>query len=378
MAKPLRSEQVTRPKDVQFKHFGVLDSGAQSKASVFTSVTLNAMILLIAILIGAATKATIQKKQEVTLVVPITEKKPEPPQPVVKPPKPLPPTPKIKPEPPKIKIPEVKLPEPPKVPQVKMAEAKPIVMPAPPKQVVAAAAPKPTNVSLARSASVVNNDAHPTAVRLGSTTAAPIQARPSTSAISLYTATTHDATSAKPTTVALGMPGMAGGNSGNGPRATAVNMGNGQPNGSISGTGKRAVEGVKLGGVTNGVPGAKGGNGTGTQAVALGRVAPPPMPAPAAPTKATARSGPEVVYKPRPVYTAEATAMQLEGTVSVHIRVTATGAVEILGITSGLGHGLDESARQAVAATRFRPAHDGSGNPIDWEGVVKVTFQLAT
>ncbi|SNT29371.1 hypothetical protein SAMN05421770_1111, partial [Granulicella rosea] len=27
--------------------------------------------------------------------------------------------------------------------------------------------------------------------------------------------------------------------------------------------------------------------------------------------------------------------------------------------------------------TRFQPAKDASGNPIDWEGIVRVKFQLA-
>ena len=69
--------------------------------------------------------------------------------------------------------------------------------------------------------------------------------------------------------------------------------------------------------------------------------------------------------------------MHLEGTVSVRIRIAANGAVTVLGVTQGLGHGLDESAVRACQGIRAKPALDSSGNPIDWEGVVKITFQLA-
>jgi TonB family protein len=69
--------------------------------------------------------------------------------------------------------------------------------------------------------------------------------------------------------------------------------------------------------------------------------------------------------------------LHLEGTVSVRLRVSAAGRVQVLGVSSGLGHGLDESAENAVRATRFQPALDASGHPTDWEGVVNVAFQLA-
>ena len=86
---------------------------------------------------------------------------------------------------------------------------------------------------------------------------------------------------------------------------------------------------------------------------------------------------PKVLYKPRPEYTAEAIRLHIEGTVSIRLRVTASGSVQVLGVTSDLGHGLGESAIRAVQATRFSPATDAAVNPIDWEGVVNVAFQLA-
>ena len=101
------------------------------------------------------------------------------------------------------------------------------------------------------------------------------------------------------------------------------------------------------------------------------------MPKPAGPAAATAQSGPKVIFKPRPEYTAEATRLHIEGVVSVRIHVSSSGAVQVIGVTSDLGHGLGESAIRAVQATRFQPATDASGHPIDWEGVVNVAFQLA-
>jgi TonB family protein len=69
--------------------------------------------------------------------------------------------------------------------------------------------------------------------------------------------------------------------------------------------------------------------------------------------------------------------MHLEGNVSLRIRVMASGSVQVLGVVHGLGHGLDQSAIQATEATRFRPAMDSSGRPVDWEGVVLVNFQMS-
>ncbi len=92
----------------------------------------------------------------------------------------------------------------------------------------------------------------------------------------------------------------------------------------------------------------------------------------------SAKSAPKVLFKPRPEYTAEAVKLHIEGTVSVRLRVSSSGVVQVLGVTSDLGHGLGDSAVRAVQATRFQPATDASGHPIDWEGVVNVAFQLAS
>jgi TonB family protein len=361
MPKPLRSEQIVQPKDIQFTHFGVLNTGSQGKGSLFTSILINVVIVLIAIILGAVAKVTVENdRKKAELVDPTLIKKPEPPPPpkIVKP---LPPVPEVKPVEPKIVLPEVKI-EPPKVQPVMMPKPLPMVVPAPPKVVVAAAAPKPTTVTLGRSASVVNNSPKPSAVALGRSDnpIAPSN-RPATAAVDLGQ---------------RGLGGMPASNSGTGPRSTTVNLGSGQPNGSLNGGGARAVQGVKLGGITGGT-GTGPGNGIGARNVQLGQSTAVAPIRPAGPVTGPVSSAPQVTYKPQPVYTAEARALHLEGSVSVRVRVLANGTVQVLGVSSGLGHGLDQSALNVAQGMHFKPARDARGNPVDWEGVVKVTFQMA-
>jgi TonB family protein len=362
MAKALRTDDPTPP-NMQFSHFGILHDGQQSKGSLFTSVTINVILAIIICIVGAAAKKTIEETHKLTEITLAPPPKPiEPIKPKVLP-KPLPPPPVAKVEPPRIKVPEFKQPEPIKPITVKMPEPAPEVPPAPPRRVTAPAAPKPVSLAHPQAASVVNNSPHPSPVALGQpdNPIAPSN-RPATSAVNLGQ---------------RGMPGMPSSNSGTGPRSTTVNLGSGSPGSqSMAGNGTRPVQGVKLG-----VPGGTGPlNSTSRTAssapVNLGQATPPPMPKPTAPVAAAAKA-PKVLYKPRPEYTPEAIKLHIEGTVSVRLRVSASGTVQVLGVTSDLGHGLGESAIRAVQATRFQPATDASGNPVDWEGVVNVAFQLA-
>lgn len=362
--KPLRSDDPT-PQNMQFAHFGVLNDGSQSKSSLLTSVALNVILALCAIIIGAAAKKTMDNRIKLThLDEPIPMKKPDEPPPIkIKPPK-IPPPPVAKMEPPKIKLPDVKLPDVPKPPAIKMVQPMPVVLPAPPKVVQPPPAPKVVNLAQAQPAAVVNNSPHPTAVALGSQTnpIAPSN-RPSTTAINLGN---------------KGMSGMPASNNGMGAQSQVVNLGSGSA-GSQNMKGRDnasgAVVGVKLG-VTGGT-GPMNAPGRAPGAVNLGQNTPPPMPKPAGPSAVTAKSGPKVLFKPKPEYTEEARNLHIEGVVSVRLRVSSSGTVEVLGVTSDLGHGLGNSAIRAVQATRFQPATDASGHPIDWEGVVNVAFQLA-
>lgn len=357
MAPPLRSANPELTRSVQFSHFGVLDVGHQSRASTATAVLINVVLLFVVVVIGAAAHKTIVSNTRMTqLIEPIPIKKPEPPKPKIVPPKPKPLPEIVKVEPKIVTPPKIEMPKP---QIVKMDTPKPVVMPVAPQKVVAMAAPKPVNLGHPEAASVPNHDAHPSAVRLGT---------PDSPIPNLH------GPAVAPVNLARGMPGMNGANTGNGPPATKVVLGSGSPEStSIHGTGAVAVAGIP-----HGVP---GGTGTGPAhtagPVSLGQTTPPPMPKPATVAAAPQRSAPKVIYKPKPDYTEEARAQHIEGVVTVHIKVLPSGAVQVVGITRGLGHGLDESATRAIMATRFEPATDASGQPITWDGMVNVAFQLA-
>lgn len=360
MPKPLRSDD-PNPQPVQFAHFGVLNDGTRSKGATITAIIINCTIAALVLILGMIIKTNpIVAKRVAELTLP-----PEPPK-VTPAPKPPPPPPVKLPPPPKIEQPKIKMPDPVKVPEIKPIEVpvpKPVVLaPAPPKAVTPPPAPVKVNLGQAMAASVKNNDAHPTAVRLGEATN-PLKplTGPAVSPVNMGGA---------------GMRGMHG--DGNGPHAVNVALGSGSPDGRMDGrdNGSHVVQGVKLG-----VPGGTGPMNSRNysnapvqvQLQTAQRVEPVRTPS----TQSTLASAPKVTYKPSPVYTEEAKAMHLEGNVSLRIRVTANGAVQVLGVVHGLGHGLDQSAIQATQATRFKPALDSAGQPIDWEGVVLVNFQMS-
>jgi periplasmic protein TonB len=364
MAKPLQFDTSRPPVDVRFKDFGVLDAGRQSKASVVTSLVVNGLALLFVILLGYAATKTIEETRHVTILTTPVLLQPAPiPKPLPRPPLPKPPVVKV--EPPRIKPPEAKLPEIPKPTPVRMAQPTPVIQPAPPKRIIAPAAPQVVNLARPLPASVVNNSPHPTAVALGhpDNPIAPSN-RPTTNTVDLGQ---------------RGMPGMPASNSGSGPRAIQVTLGSGSP-GSQATSGYNGVRAVQ--GIPHGVPGGTGPNSaTGRQAGPAGQVNlgqnVQPVVRSSLPTTSSLPSAPKVLFKPTPLYTAEATALHLSGSVAIRIRVSASGSVTVLGITSPLGHGLDQSAERAIQGTRFSPALDATGRPVDWEGVVRVNFQLA-
>lgn len=84
----------------------------------------------------------------------------------------------------------------------------------------------------------------------------------------------------------------------------------------------------------------------------------------------------EILEKPRPEYTAEARALKLEGEVVVQVVFKANGEIQILGVTKGLGHGLDEMAIKAAQKIKYKPAIS-AGQPVDFPARVRIQFQLA-
>jgi protein TonB len=361
MVKPLRSED-PRPRDIQFKDFGVLDDGSQSKGAFFSSIAANIALALLAVVLGSVVKHVVapDKAKDVTFadVKPLPKPKPPPP------PK-LPPPPKIKePEP---VIPKIKLPEPPvevKMPEVKMVPV-PVKLPAaPPRKVSPPPAPKVVRISPPMAASVPNHDAHPSPVRVGglSNPLKPLTG-PTVSRVNFGNA---------------GSPGMPSSNTGSGNPTRVSIAGSGSPYGSNMNGHDNAARPVR--GFGDGVPGGTGKtrNGSVSPVAIAGSFGNPP----AQHTASTVAdrivaSPPTVVYKPKPAYTEQAKAARIEGSVLLRIRVLASGQVEVVGVERGLGYGLDESAESAMRETRFKPAVDAQGRPIDWTGVVRVSFVMA-
>ena len=83
----------------------------------------------------------------------------------------------------------------------------------------------------------------------------------------------------------------------------------------------------------------------------------------------------EILFKPRPSYSAEARGLHLEGQVSLEVVFQASGAVRVVRVIKGLGHGLDEAAEQAASQVRFKPAMK-SGAPVDQNATISITFEL--
>ena len=85
----------------------------------------------------------------------------------------------------------------------------------------------------------------------------------------------------------------------------------------------------------------------------------------------------EILSKPRPVYSAEALKLNLEGEVLLDVIFPASGGqVHVNRIVKGLGHGLDEAATHAAEMIKFKPAIS-NGHPVDFPAVIHIVFQTA-
>ncbi len=84
----------------------------------------------------------------------------------------------------------------------------------------------------------------------------------------------------------------------------------------------------------------------------------------------------EILTKPKPVYTDEARVLRLEGDVVLDVLFEASGALRVLGVAQGLGHGLDEAAIAAAKKIQFTPARR-DGVRVDQAAKLRVVFRLA-
>jgi TonB family protein len=84
-----------------------------------------------------------------------------------------------------------------------------------------------------------------------------------------------------------------------------------------------------------------------------------------------------ILAKPRPVYSAEALKMNLEGEVLLDVIFPAAGGeVHVNRVVKGLGHGLDEAAIRAAEQIKFKPALS-NGHAVDFPAVIHIVFQTA-
>jgi TonB family protein len=111
--------------------------------------------------------------------------------------------------------------------------------------------------------------------------------------------------------------------------------------------------------------------------------APPPAKPPAPPQRTRIAGGnnastitpPRVLSVTAPIYTDEALAARIEGTVTLEASVDANGKASVLRIAKGLGYGLDERAIGAVIDWKFAPALR-DGLPATAVTEVDVDFRL--
>ena len=129
-----------------------------------------------------------------------------------------------------------------------------------------------------------------------------------------------------------------------------------------------------------GVPGGRGTAGRGGSVMASGFSDTATLPKSAAPAPKAPATGiekpVEITFKPRPEYTDDARKMRIEGEVLVRVTFTQSGTVRVLDVIRGLGYGLDENAVRAAEQIKFKPAQR-AGQPVDSTAVVHIVFQLA-
>ncbi|MFZ0595084.1 MAG: energy transducer TonB [Bryobacteraceae bacterium] len=84
---------------------------------------------------------------------------------------------------------------------------------------------------------------------------------------------------------------------------------------------------------------------------------------------------PHVVENIEPEYTKDAKARKIQGTVVLHLVISADGLPENIKVTRSLDPGLDEKAVEAVTQWRFAPATK-NGEAVAVEATIEVNFRL--
>jgi TonB family protein len=84
---------------------------------------------------------------------------------------------------------------------------------------------------------------------------------------------------------------------------------------------------------------------------------------------------PRLLEKVQPLYSQEARGAKLEGTVVLSVEIDAAGRPGNIRILRGVGLGLDENAREALARWRFEPGR-AEGRAVPVAATVEVNFKL--
>lgn len=83
----------------------------------------------------------------------------------------------------------------------------------------------------------------------------------------------------------------------------------------------------------------------------------------------------EILYKPEPLYTAEARRNHTEGDVMLRLTLGSDGTVRDVETITSLPDGLTEQARRAARAIQFNPA-TRDGSPVDEVKMITYSFNL--
>ncbi|HYK36827.1 TonB family protein [Alloacidobacterium sp.] len=333
---------------------------------VSTAANILAGAILVLITMAQVHQEKIHQYQTTELIFPVELPKPYiPPVPKVKV---IAPPPKIEQQP-KISIPKPQ-PETPRPQVVKLPTPEtPHLVAAPPKAIAPPPQPKVGLFKSATPTHVANNMSAPNVKTGGFGDPMGVTPNPSASA-------------SRPTTIAA--VGSFGSAPGLGQGAGAARQGsvhgtsfgsgvaNGVPGGKDRGT-------VASAGFSNGVVGGTGARNSHGTVAAAGFSSPTGGGSGAAhvtTVEEPASTPIVVVAKPLPQYTAEAKQLKIEGDVTLEVRFTAGGQVQVLRVVNGLGHGLDQQAMQAAERIRFKPA-TRNGAPVDEVSVIHISFQLA-
>jgi TonB family protein len=84
---------------------------------------------------------------------------------------------------------------------------------------------------------------------------------------------------------------------------------------------------------------------------------------------------PTILYREKVVYTPEALANKVRGTVVLNVIFGADGDIRVLRVVRGLPHGLTGQALKAAQRVRFEPAVK-DGKPVDVRGDLEFSFDL--